>query len=170
MAASLIKAGPDASNLDQSFPEDARAFTPYLYGLTTFKSLYTPRQLIALSTFAELATEARELVLSRAQQNWFGAGARDDRALSVGGGGPVAYADAVATYLAFAVDKAAVQEIPRLFAHGICVKDKGSNGSEYGTSFHAPSDTDGVGLCGRQIRYLDIAGGDILSTAIMRVA
>lgn len=100
---------PDASNLDQSFPEDARAFTPYLYGLTTFKSLYTPRQLIALSTFAGLATEARELVLSRARQNWFGAGARDDRGLSLGGGGPVAYADAVATYLAFAVDKAAVR-------------------------------------------------------------
>lgn len=75
-----------------------------LYGMTTFADLFTPRQLVALTTFADLVGEARERVLADA----IAAGLPDDGVgLEAGGTGATAYADAVATYLAFAVDKMA---------------------------------------------------------------
>jgi putative DNA methylase len=40
--------------------KDARAFTPYLYGLLTWSELFTTRQLVALSTFSSLVGEVRE--------------------------------------------------------------------------------------------------------------
>src|SRR5262249_42873313 len=62
------------------------------------------RQLIALTTFSDLVQESRNQVLSAARL----AGVTgDDRPLSEGGTGPVAYADAVATYLAFGVSRSA---------------------------------------------------------------
>ncbi len=91
------------------FPEgqisdDKRSmFTP-LYGLTHFHHLFTPRQLVALTTFSDLVKEAREKVLSDARK----AGMKDaGKGINEGGTGATAYADAVATYLAFAVDKCA---------------------------------------------------------------
>jgi putative DNA methylase len=42
--------------------EDARAFTPYLYGLGQWAAIFTPRQLVALATFSDLVQEARERV------------------------------------------------------------------------------------------------------------
>ena len=88
---------------DAELPPDARAFTPILYGMTDFSKLFTPRQLVALTSFSDLVAEAREMVLADARS------ARlpdDPTPLAQGGTGPTAYADAVATYLAFAVDKA----------------------------------------------------------------
>ncbi|MGC0326706.1 putative DNA methylase [Bradyrhizobium sp. USDA 326] len=73
------------------------------YGLTRWADLFTPRQLIALTTFADLVSDAREKVLADARV----AGLKEEKTpLHQGGNGATAYADAVATYLAFAVDKA----------------------------------------------------------------
>ena len=76
-----------------SFVEDARAFTPCIYGLKEWRHLFTPRQLVALTTFCDLLLEARERVKADA--------------LAAGGIGITAYADAVAVYLAFAIDRLA---------------------------------------------------------------
>ena len=76
----------------------------YRYGMTTFGDLFTSRQLLALTTFSDLVGEARERVLHDA----IAAGMSDDGArLNDGGTGAVAYADAVSTYLGFAVDRSA---------------------------------------------------------------
>ena len=83
---------------------DARAFTPTLYGLTKWSDLFTDRQLVALTTFSELVQEARE----RVERDALLTGLSDDSTgLDSGGTGEVAYSEAVATYLAFAVDKGA---------------------------------------------------------------
>ena len=74
------------------------------YGLTQFGDLFTPRQLVALTTFSDLVQEAQELV----QRDALAVGLADDaKPLRDGGTGATAYADAVATYLTFAVSKAA---------------------------------------------------------------
>jgi putative DNA methylase len=83
--------------------EDARAFTPILYGLTTWSDLFTTRQLTALTTFSDLIEEAREKVYRDAlvQKNL----PKEDKLLHMGGLGPRAYSDAVGVYLGFAVDR-----------------------------------------------------------------
>ncbi len=74
------------------------------YGFFTWADLFTPRQLVALTTFSDLVTEAREQVLRDA----LAAGLPDDsKPLAEGGVGAQAYADAVAVYLAFAIDRMA---------------------------------------------------------------
>ncbi len=76
-----------------------RWFSPPAYGFTTFASLFTPRQLTALTTFSDLAGEARDKVLHDALAAGLPTGDRLDN----GGVGAEAYADAVATYLGLAV-------------------------------------------------------------------
>ena len=76
------------------------------YKFRTFADYFTPRQLVALTTFSDLVMVAQEKVLADANAHWPGAHAEDTRRLADGGLGPVAYADAVATYLGFAVSKA----------------------------------------------------------------
>jgi len=85
-------------------PPDRRSmFTP-LYGLTTFADLFTPRQLVALTTFADLVGEAMECVRRDAQA----AGLPDDGVgLNDGGAGATAYAQAVGVYLALGVSRLA---------------------------------------------------------------
>ncbi|MDB9542617.1 DUF1156 domain-containing protein [Microcystis aeruginosa CS-1036] len=74
------------------------------YGMTKHADLFTPRQLVALTTFSDLVSEAREKIKADA----VAAGVPDDDLpLNDGGIGATAYADAVAIYLAFAVDKGA---------------------------------------------------------------
>lgn len=86
-------------------PDNPRDFKTPNYGLRTFADLFTPRQLTALVTFSDLVQEAREKVLADAKKS---AALPDDASpLAEGGTGPQAYADAVATYLAFALDKSA---------------------------------------------------------------
>jgi len=69
-----------------------------IYGFKTFGELFTPRQLVALTTFSDLVGEARAQVFRDA----LAAGMPDDgRGLEAGGDGATAYADAVAVYLAF---------------------------------------------------------------------
>ncbi len=68
--------------------------------LLTFGDLFTPRQLVALTTFSDLVQEARE----RVQHDALAAGLPDDaKPLRDGGAGATAYAEAVGVYLALAV-------------------------------------------------------------------
>jgi len=72
------------------------------YGLTSWGDLFTPRQLVALTTFSDLVQEARE----RVQRDALAAGLPDDnKPLRDGGTGATAYADAVGVYLAFALSR-----------------------------------------------------------------
>jgi putative DNA methylase len=88
---------------DLAMPDNPRWFSPPLYGLTTYGDLFTPRQLVALTTFSDLVQEARE----RARRDALAAGLADDaKPLRDGGTGATAYADAVAVYLGLGVDKA----------------------------------------------------------------
>lgn len=89
---------------DNKLPDDARAFTPVIYGFSTYGTLFTKRQLAALNTFSDLVIEARIKVIADAKASGV---TNDSISLDSGGVGAVAYADAVALYLAFAVDKCA---------------------------------------------------------------
>lgn len=74
------------------------------YGMEEWTDLFTARQLTALTTFSDLLAE----VHSRVREDALSAGFADDAgALREGHTGARAYADAVVTYLAFAVDKCA---------------------------------------------------------------
>jgi len=75
------------------------------YGLTTWGDLFTPRQLVALTTFSDLVGEAMQQV----RRDALAAGLPDDgKPLRDGGSGATAYAEAVGVYLAFAVDRIAM--------------------------------------------------------------
>jgi putative DNA methylase len=75
-----------------------------LYGMETFADLFTPRQLVALTTFSDLVGEAIE----RCRQDALAGGLADDGIpLDQGGRGALAYAQAVGVYLGLATDKVA---------------------------------------------------------------
>jgi len=77
---------------------------PPRYGMETQADLYTPRQLVGLTTFADLIAAARE----RAHRDALSAGMEDDSvSLSDGGSGATAYADAVKVYLGMSVSRLA---------------------------------------------------------------
>ena len=85
-------------------PNDPRNFWTLSYGLAKFGDLFTPRQLVALTTFSDLVQEARENVMRDAAA----AGMPEDgKPLSEGGTGATAYADAIAMYLSFVISKVA---------------------------------------------------------------
>ena len=73
----------------------------YRYGLTKFADLFTNRQLLALTTLSDLVIEARERALADGLTLGLPSGVR----LEAGGGGAAAYADAIATYLGFALSR-----------------------------------------------------------------
>jgi len=104
ITASAVDA-PEVPEVDQALPHDPRAIWCTLYGLDRFTKLFTSRQLFALATFADLVMKTREKVLVDAQKHWSSEHEDDDRRLAEEGLGPTAYADAVATYLGFAIDK-----------------------------------------------------------------
>ncbi|WP_294041975.1 DUF1156 domain-containing protein [Thiolapillus sp.] len=82
-------------------PANPRWFSPPMYGMTIYGDLFTPRQLVALTTFSDLVQEAREKVIEDAcKSGW------DDDGQGLDAGG-TAYGDAVVVYLAFALDKGA---------------------------------------------------------------
>lgn len=88
---------------DTDLPKEALGFRVQNYGMTKHADLFTPRQLVALTTFSDLVGEARE----KAIQDAVAAGLPDDDVpLNGGGTGARAYGDAIATYAAFALSKA----------------------------------------------------------------
>jgi putative DNA methylase len=81
---------------------DPRALWTPPYGLTTYGDLFTPRQLVALTTFSDLVGEAMRQV----RRDAIAAGLPDDgKPLRDGGSGATAYAEAVGVYLAFALSR-----------------------------------------------------------------
>ncbi|HAS0881433.1 DUF1156 domain-containing protein [Enterobacter hormaechei] len=74
------------------------------YGLKEWGDLFTSRQLIALTTFSDLATEA----VARIRKDAANAGMDDDgRGLDLGGTGATAYAEAIGVYLSFLIGQLA---------------------------------------------------------------
>lgn len=72
------------------------------YGFQTFGDYFTPRQLVALTTFSDLVQEVRQ----RVKRDAIGIGLPDDGTpVAAGGSGASAYADAVAVYLGFLVSQ-----------------------------------------------------------------
>lgn len=85
-------------------PKKALGFRVQEYGMRQWADLFTPRQLVALTTFADLVGEAME----RVRQDALAAGLPDDDTpLREGGTGARAYAEAVGVYLGFALSKVA---------------------------------------------------------------
>ena len=79
-----------------------RNFQTPLYGMETTDSLFTNRQMIALTTFSDLLDNVRKQVISDASI----AGLSDEEdQLREGGSGLIAYAEALITYLAFVIDR-----------------------------------------------------------------
>lgn len=96
----------NTSFLEVEMSENPRWFSPPGYGMKRYIDIFTPRQLVALTTFSDLVSVAREKILAAART----AGLSDDGTmLHSGGSGATAYADAVATYLAFAVSKSSTR-------------------------------------------------------------
>jgi putative DNA methylase len=94
----------DISGLEIEMPDNPRWFSPPGYGIKRYADLFTPRQIIALTTLSDLVSQARDRALADARA---GNLADDGVPLYSGGMGATAYADAIATYLAFVVDRAA---------------------------------------------------------------
>jgi len=87
---------------ETNLPDDPRNFWTLNYGLEKFGDLFTPRQLVALTTFSDLVQEA----IARARADALLAGMADDGlGLDQRGTGATAYAQAVGVYLAFAIDR-----------------------------------------------------------------
>lgn len=91
---------PETWNPSASLPTNPRWFSPPAYGLTTYGSLYTSRQLIALNTFSDLLVEVRD----RVEKDALCMG-HDDLTLADGGRGAKAYGEAVSVFLSFVIDK-----------------------------------------------------------------
>ena len=68
-----------------SLPEQARSISVQIYGFVQWHQLFTERQLVVLTTFSDLMSEIRSLIL--------------------GHGASVEYVDAICTYLALAIGK-----------------------------------------------------------------
>ncbi|MCA9875266.1 MAG: DUF1156 domain-containing protein, partial [Anaerolineales bacterium] len=84
-------------------PRDIR---PQLYGLETYADLFTPRQLVALTTFSDLVAEARTRIQQDAATVLTTAAMPVDHTpLRDGGTGLLAYAEAVSVYLTFILDR-----------------------------------------------------------------
>ncbi len=87
---------------DVAMPENPRWFSPPLYGLKTYGDLFTPRQIVALTTFSDLVQEVRE----RVNRDAIAAGMSDDgKGLEQGGASATGYADAMGVYLGLAVSR-----------------------------------------------------------------
>ena len=89
---------------DVEFFQKALGFRVGNYGMTTWSDLFTPRQLVALTTFSDLVQKAME----RVERDAANAGLlADERPLRAGSTGATAYAEAVEVYLAMALDRMA---------------------------------------------------------------
>ena len=74
------------------------------YGLEHWSDLFTPRQIVALTTLSDFVQESREQV----KRDSLAAGLTDDgKTFTDGGTGATAYADSVGVYLAFLVNQIA---------------------------------------------------------------
>lgn len=87
-----------------AMPENPRWFSPPLYGLTKYGDLFTPRQLVALTTFSDLVGEA----IAKIKSDALAAGVSDSGIpLEQLGDGATAYAQAVGVYLTLGISRLA---------------------------------------------------------------
>lgn len=89
------------AGFDSEIATNPRWFSPPAYGLTKFSDLFTNRQLVALTTLSDLIEEVRDKVRDDAVTSGMEAGHR----LEDLGTEAEAYADSVATYLAFVLSR-----------------------------------------------------------------
>ncbi len=75
-----------------------------MYGMPTWGDAFDQRQLVALTTFADLVKEVRSIVLRDVTKTNI---PQDSLSLERGGSGSCAYADSIATYIALAVGRSA---------------------------------------------------------------
>ncbi len=92
----LVEAKPELGPL----PKNPRDFKTPNYGMVNWEDLFTDRQSLAMVTFSEVLQDLRAIIENDAQNL-----PNDGTRLRDGGSGRAAYADAVITYLAFAIDK-----------------------------------------------------------------
>ena len=89
---------------ETDLPAKALGFRVQEYGMIKWRDLFTPRQLVALTTFSDLVTEAR----ARIRRDASAAGVSDDnRPVRDGGTGAMAYSEAVGVYLGLSASRAA---------------------------------------------------------------
>jgi putative DNA methylase len=89
---------------ETDLPKQALSFRVQLYGMVRHRNLFTSRQLTSLTTLSDLVQEAREKVLTDASNAGMYA---DDSLLNERCISSIAYADAIATYQAIAIDRLA---------------------------------------------------------------
>ena len=89
---------------DTNLPERALGFRVQEYGMLMWRDLFTPRQLVALTTFSDLVAEAMERVERDAANADL---PNNDRPLRDGGTGSMAYAEALGVYLALLINQIA---------------------------------------------------------------
>ncbi len=97
----IARSATPAWKPDVEFFQQALGFRVGNYGMTKWADLFTPRQLVALTTLSDLVQETR----SKIHQDALVAGMANDKNLDAGGTGAAAYADALSVYLAFVVDR-----------------------------------------------------------------
>ena len=98
----------------QDLPRNPRWFSPPDYGMPTYADLFTERQLMALTTFSDLVTEAQEMIAKDA----LGAGlSSEGDSLAEGGTDARAYAEAVGVYLGLSVSRQANRSSSLTFWH-----------------------------------------------------
>jgi len=89
---------------ETELPPKALGFSVQVYGMTRWCDLFTPRQLVALTTFADLVSKA----MAQVKRDALAAGLPDDnKPLHDGATGATAYAEAVGVYLGLGVDRLA---------------------------------------------------------------
>ena len=89
---------------ETSLPDRALGFRVQEYGMLKWADLFSPRQLLALTTFTDLVDEAREKIRRDALSAGMSA---DEKGFDAAGIGATAYSEAAGVYLGFAVDYAA---------------------------------------------------------------
>jgi putative DNA methylase len=96
---------------DGELPDNPRDFKTPNYGLNTYASLFSPRQMATLTTFSDLVAKARVKISSdiaslgeQCERDFL----EDTRPLHLDGKGAAAYADAIATYLSLSASKMAI--------------------------------------------------------------
>ena len=85
-------------------PDKGLGFRIQEYGMTNHKDLYTPRQLLAMETFADIINETKDLIHDDA----LSAGYKGDNiGINDNGSGAIAYAEAICVFLSLAYSRLA---------------------------------------------------------------
>ena len=83
-------------------PNNPRWFSPPAFGMTSYKSLFTNRQLVALTTLGKCVKRVQNIVENDAISAGF---ANDHIGIGKDGDGARAYAEVIAVYLSFVIDQ-----------------------------------------------------------------